>query len=167
ANLKASATASNTATPKVALTWSASAGATSYRVYRSINGNGEGGTPLATGVTGTSYTDTTGAFGTTYFYKVSAVNAGGEGPLSNEASATPLFRARVNFTAAGGEAVARYVADTGLSYGKRSGGLYYGWNQDNTANARDRDAANSPDELHDSLAHMQKPNNPNAWWGIA
>jgi hypothetical protein len=165
-NLKASTTAANTSTPKVVLTWTGSAGATSYNVYRSIDGNGEGGTPLATGVTGTSYTDRSGAFGTTYFYKVSAVNAGGAGPLSNEASATPLFRARVNFTASGGDAVAGYFADTGLAYGKHDA-LTYGWNQDNTANGRDRNAANSPDELHDSLAHMQKPNNPNAWWGIA
>ena len=41
---------------------------------------------------GTSYTDTTAANGTTYYYKVTAVNSVGEGPASNEASATPLRR---------------------------------------------------------------------------
>jgi fibronectin type 3 domain-containing protein len=166
--LSASATAINTDTPQAALSWTASPGAVSYDVYRSLNGNGEGGAPLATGITGTTFTDSTGAFGTTYFYKVSAVNTGGQSGLSNEASATPLFQAHVHFTAqSGGDAVANYLSDVGLVYGSRVNGLTFGWNQDNTANGRDRDAANSPDELHDGLAHLQKPNNPNAWWGIA
>jgi hypothetical protein len=167
-NLTATASAINTATPTVVLTWTGSAGATSYNVYRSLNGNGEGGTPLATGVTGTNFTDTTGAFGTTYFYKVTAVNSGGESALSTEASATPLLVAHVHFTAqSGGDSVANYLNDVGLTYGSRVNGLSFGWNQDNTANGRDRDATNSPNELHDGLAHLQKPNNPNAWWGIA
>src|SRR5262249_156149 len=101
-NRKASATAANTGTPKVARTWTAVVWEGSYNVYRPLDGNGEGGTPLATGITTPSFTDTTGAFGTTYFYKVSAVNAGGESPLSSEASATPLFLTRVNFTTQGG-----------------------------------------------------------------
>jgi fibronectin type 3 domain-containing protein len=164
----ATANASNTATPTVVLTWTAVSGATSYRVYRSTSGNGEAGTaPIATGLTTTTFTDTTGAFATTYFYKITAVNAVGEGPLSAEASATPLLLTRVNITNATGEAVANYLADVGLAYGSRVNGLTFGWNVDNTANARNRNAANSPDELHDSLNHMQKPANPNAWWGIA
>jgi fibronectin type 3 domain-containing protein len=166
--LTASATAFNTNAARVTLSWTASAGATSYNVYRSTSSNGEGGTPLATGVTGTTFSDSTVAFGTTYFYKVSAVNAGGQSGLSNEASATPLFLAHVHFTAqSGGDTIANYLSDVGLAYGSRVNGLTFGWNQDNTANGRDRDAANSPDELHDGLAHLQKPNNPNAWWGIA
>jgi fibronectin type 3 domain-containing protein len=165
--LTASATAINTGTPQVVLTWNASAGATSYRVYRSTSGNGEGGTPLASAITALTFTDTTGVFGTTYFYKVSAVNAGGESPLSAEASATPLVLDHVNFTTQTGDAVPNYLRDFGLVYGSRGGGLTFGWNLDSTANARDRNATNSPDELHDSLIHMQKPNDPNAWWGIA
>jgi hypothetical protein len=166
--LTASATAFNTNTAQVALSWTASTGAVSYDVYRSISANGEGGTPLATGVTGTTFTDSTAVFGTTYFYKVSAVNTGGQSGLSNEASATPLFLAHVHFTAqSGGDTVANYLSDVGLAYGSRVNGLSFGWNQDNTANGRDRDATNSPDELHDGLAHLQKPNNPNAWWGLA
>ena len=39
--------------------------------------------------TSTSFTDSGLTNGTTYYYKVSAVNSNGEGPLSNEASATP------------------------------------------------------------------------------
>ncbi|HEX2428164.1 MAG TPA: hypothetical protein VHI53_09545, partial [Gaiellaceae bacterium] len=39
--------------------------------------------------TGTNYTDFSAANGTTYYYKVSALNAVNEGPLSTEASAMP------------------------------------------------------------------------------
>jgi fibronectin type 3 domain-containing protein len=46
-------------------------------------------TNLATGIAGTTYTDTSAANGTTYFYVVTAVGAGGESGNSNEASATP------------------------------------------------------------------------------
>jgi hypothetical protein len=42
------------------------------------------------GLTSPAFLDTTVTNGITYYYRVSAVNAGGEGALSNEASATPL-----------------------------------------------------------------------------
>ena len=59
----------------------------SYNIYRGTTANGE--TLVQTGVSTTSYSDTNVTGGTTYYYKVTAVNSGGEGPLSNEASATP------------------------------------------------------------------------------
>jgi uncharacterized repeat protein (TIGR03803 family) len=66
----------------VQLMWSAAAGATSYTVKRGLTSGAE--TPLATGVTATSYRDTTVAAGVTYYYVVSAVNAAGESLNSNE-----------------------------------------------------------------------------------
>ena len=48
-----------------------------------------GGAWLATVGPSTSYTDTTAVNGTTYYYRVSAVNRLGEGPRSAERSATP------------------------------------------------------------------------------
>ncbi|MGO8669919.1 MAG: fibronectin type III domain-containing protein, partial [Capsulimonadaceae bacterium] len=81
-----------TATPgnaQVSLSWSSSTGATSYNVYRGTATGAESATPIATSTTSTAYTDASVTNGTTYFYKVAAVNAGGTSGLSNEGSATP------------------------------------------------------------------------------
>ncbi|MGO8672197.1 MAG: beta strand repeat-containing protein, partial [Capsulimonadaceae bacterium] len=75
---------------QVGLTWLAASGATTYSVYMGTSSGGENPTPMATGITGASYTNTGLTNGTTYFYKVAAVNAGGTSGYSNEASATPL-----------------------------------------------------------------------------
>ena len=74
----------------VSLTWSASSNAATYSVYRSITSGGEGMTPIAAGLTTTAFTDTGLANGTTYFYKVAAVNNSGVSAQSTEASATPV-----------------------------------------------------------------------------
>jgi hypothetical protein len=168
-NLKARGTPANQGNPQVSLIWTGSTGANSYNVYRSLTSNGEGSTPLATGLTSASYTDTAVVFGKKYFYKVTAIKAGVEGAMSNEASVTPLFVAHIHFTgdAADWDAVAGYLPDTGLAYHVfRSNALTFGWNQSNTINMRDRDSSASPDELHDGFGHMQNPSNANAWWGI-
>jgi chitodextrinase len=74
---------------QVTLSWTASAGAASYNIYRGTASGSEGSTPIATGITGTGFADAGLSNGTTYFYEVTAVNANGESPQSNEASATP------------------------------------------------------------------------------
>ena len=71
----------------VNLSWSASAGATSYNVKRSTVNGGPYSTIASPG--GTSHTDNTVTGGTTYYYVVSAVNASGESANSGQASATP------------------------------------------------------------------------------
>jgi fibronectin type 3 domain-containing protein len=78
----------------VKLSWSApasngGAAVTGYDVYRGTSAGGESATPVATNVTGTSFTDTGLVNGTTYYYTVAAVNAAGTSPQSGEASATP------------------------------------------------------------------------------
>ena len=60
---------------------------TNYKVYRGLS-SGSLSFHADTGTT-TSYDDGSAANGTTYYYKVSAVNGNGEGALSNEAAATP------------------------------------------------------------------------------
>ncbi len=72
---------------QVALSWTASSGATSYNVKR---GTANGGPyPTVLPATTTSYTDTTVTNGTAYYYVVSAVNSGGESANSSQVSATP------------------------------------------------------------------------------
>src|SRR6185312_738369 len=53
----------------VALTWNASAGATSYSIYRGTAAGAEGTTPVGT-ATSNSFTDTGLTNGTTYYYTV-------------------------------------------------------------------------------------------------
>ncbi len=82
-----------TATPgntTIALSWTAVTGATSYNVYRGTATNAQATTPVATNLTAPTFNNTGLTNGTRYFYKVTAVNAGGIGPASAEASATPL-----------------------------------------------------------------------------
>jgi hypothetical protein len=71
---------------KITLTWSASPGANSYKVKRSLT-NGGPYTTIATNVTATSYANGGLTTGTRYYYVVSAVNSGGESPNSNQATA--------------------------------------------------------------------------------
>jgi len=74
---------------QVTLDWNTDSGAATYNVYRGTSSGGESTTPIETGVTGTSYVDSTVTNGTTYYYKVAAVNTGGTSGYSNEASALP------------------------------------------------------------------------------
>lgn len=71
------------------LLWNLTPGASSYNVYRSTTPGGQGATPIATGITALAYTDTGLSNGTTYYYKVAAVNSMGVSTLSSEASVTP------------------------------------------------------------------------------
>ena len=72
---------------QVSLTWSASPGATSYNVKRSPSNGGPYTTIVNT--SSTNFTDISVINGTTYYYVVSAVGAGGEGANSAQVSATP------------------------------------------------------------------------------
>jgi hypothetical protein len=73
----------------VSLSWTASTGATSYNVYRGTTSGSESTTPIATGITATTYNDTGLTNGHIYYYEVTGVNSAGTSPMSNEASATP------------------------------------------------------------------------------
>ena len=83
----AAAVAGATAT----VTWAAVAGATSYVVRRSDTAGTTGRVIRTFAATGTSYSDTV-TVGTTPYYTVSALNAGGESPQSSEAQASSIPR---------------------------------------------------------------------------
>jgi len=91
---------------QVQLAWSASGGATSYKVKRSTTNGGPYAT-IASGVATTSYLDSGLTNGLTYYYVVSAVNSVGESANSAEVSATPILAVPLppqNLKAAPGDA---------------------------------------------------------------
>ncbi|HTC94928.1 MAG TPA: malectin domain-containing carbohydrate-binding protein [Terriglobales bacterium] len=117
-------TAPTLATPtagnnQVSLSWSSSAGASTYNVKRTLT-SGMNYALVASGLTATSFTDTTVTNGTTYFYVVSAQNTAGESPNSNQVSATPTSGpppptgVAIN---AGGAAVGTFTADKDFTGG--------------------------------------------------
>lgn len=95
---------SEAADMKITLRWAAVTGATSYNVYRGPAAGGQAPTPIATGITGTSYINTGVTNGTAYFYKVAAVNSAGPGAMSVETTNTPVGipLAPANLTATAG-----------------------------------------------------------------
>ncbi|WP_154959888.1 fibronectin type III domain-containing protein [Paenibacillus polysaccharolyticus] len=74
---------------KIDLSWNTVNGATSYNVKRSLSADGPYET-IAT-VNSTNYSDSNVTEGTTYYYKITAVNSVGEGASSNEVSASLLI----------------------------------------------------------------------------
>jgi len=74
---------------QVSLSWSASPGTASYNIYRGTSAGGESATAIATGITATTYVNTGLSNGTTYYYKVKAVNAVGASGYSGETLADP------------------------------------------------------------------------------
>jgi fibronectin type 3 domain-containing protein len=73
---------------QVTLSWTAPHGAQSYNLYRATAQGAE--TLLHTGITAASFTDSDLNDSTTYYYQVSAVASGAEGPRSAEVFATPF-----------------------------------------------------------------------------
>ncbi len=73
----------------VTLTWNSVADAVSYSLYRGTASKKQATTPIATGLTSLSFTDGPVENGPTYYYQVTARNAGGESVRSAEVAANP------------------------------------------------------------------------------
>jgi fibronectin type 3 domain-containing protein len=103
-----------------ALTWTATAGATSYSIYRGTAAGAEGATPVATSTTN-SFTNTALTNGTTYYYTITASNAAGTSAHSAEVHATPAATASAGVQiSAGGPAAAPFAADEDFTGGATS-----------------------------------------------
>ena len=73
---------------QAALTWAASSGATNYNVKRATTDGGP--YSIIQSVATTNYNDASLTNGTTYYYVVSGLNAGGEGSNSAQVAVTPI-----------------------------------------------------------------------------
>jgi hypothetical protein len=126
---------------------------------------------------------------TIYYFRVFAQNKSGRrSPPSNEVSiaftgtdpppppvpqgppvvarAAPVTTTiQINFQPATAPVPPGYLVDAGLVYADRGNGRTYGWNTDNTGQARDREAR--PDQRYDTLNQQQRPANPDAIWELA
>lgn len=71
------------------LTWTTATGAITYNVYQGSSSGAESAQPVQTGRCGLTTTITGLTNGTTYYFKVAAVDAGGASVKSPEAQATP------------------------------------------------------------------------------
>ncbi len=119
-----SANASTVSSSSILVGWSAvtppSGCSIGYNVFRSTT---SGFTPsasnqVATGLTGTSFTDTGLAASTTYFYKIEAVDGAGSSAASPQASATTQSGGGTTLSIdAGGAASGSWVADEDFSGG--------------------------------------------------
>ena len=103
-------TATAVSNSQINLSWTAPSGTvTSYNIYRGIATGAEYSTPTATGVTGPTYSDASLTQGTTYYYKVAALNSTGQGPSSGEASATAI-QPSITFAVAAGSSASETIA---------------------------------------------------------
>jgi fibronectin type 3 domain-containing protein len=120
-------TAAPSGSTGIYLTWTDVPGSTAYNLYRSTTSGGEGSIPVATSVNASTigtameaYTDSGLAANTTYYYQITAVDSNGEGPKSNEASATtggaaPSAPAEIKATAGSTQIVVAWSSVTGAA----------------------------------------------------
>ena len=76
---------------------------------------------------------------------------------------TNVFAVKVNFQTNAAILFPGYLPDSGLVFGNRGNGYSYGWDVDNTVNARRRNSTNFYDVRYDTLSQMQKLGGGTAW----
>ena len=108
-----------TSTANCTVSWGAVAGATSYTVFRHTANASGSAKALKTGVTGTSYADTTATPGTLYYYWVKAVGSGGASGFSASDSGYRKLSAPTISAATGS------TSGVALSWGAVTGATHY------------------------------------------
>ena len=107
---------------QVAVDWTAVSGASSYTVYWGSSTGITSSSTAITSITDDNYTHTGLDNGTTYYYKVAAVDSAGTGTLSSEVSATPRTGPTVTEACTYGEAASGTVSGLKIAI---AGGTYY------------------------------------------
>jgi fibronectin type 3 domain-containing protein len=107
--------------------------------------------------------------GNPYLFRIRATNNTGFSAYSTPVSVTtPTFGINVNYALNTAPVPSGYLVDSGLPFGDRGNGFSYGWFRndspvDLSADARYRQAANSPDIRYDTFVHMIKATPPAVW----
>ena len=81
------------------LDWDAVSGATSYTLYWATSNGISTSSSAITSISTDNYTHSSLSNGSTYYYKVAAIDATGVGTLSSEVSAAPVLSVPANFSA--------------------------------------------------------------------
>jgi fibronectin type 3 domain-containing protein len=152
---------------QVALAWTASLGATSYNVKRSLTTGGPYNTAVAS-PTQTNYSDTTVTNGTPYYYVVTAVNAAGQSGNSNQASATPAMAVAdvtITINPAQTKTISPYIYGTNFYSGNTSPQPNFTFDRDGgnrwTAYNWETNASNAgSDYLYQNDAYLSSSNVP-------
>ena len=119
-----------TYTNKVVVSWNSSSGATSYRVYRCTSTSTASCGSSLSSPTGTSYSDTGGTPGTTYYYRVKACNSSGCSGYSSYNTgyrATEDMPAVADFNGDGDTDFSFYRPSTGYWYYSDNGSPSWTW----------------------------------------
>ncbi|MBW8864318.1 MAG: carbohydrate-binding protein [Verrucomicrobia bacterium] len=113
---------------QINLAWNAATGAGGYNIKRASNSGGPYAT-VAWNLTDTTYTDFGLTGGSLYYYVVTATNAFGESPVSNEVAVRPVSAAptALNFVTGGGQILLSWPMDhTGWRLEAQTNGLNVG-----------------------------------------
>ena len=110
---------------QVALDWTAVSGASSYTVYWGSSTGISSSSTTITGITDDNYTHSGRDNGTTYYYKVAAVDSSGTGSLSSEVNATPRDAPTDTEGCTGKETASGTVQ--GVTRTGPSGTFYHSW----------------------------------------
>ena len=84
-------------------------------------------------------------------------------PFRPATSARGTLSVKIKFQPASSEVPKGYLLDSGQAYGDRGNGYAYGWETDNSANARKSNSGTSPDPLYDSTIFMRKQYDDLKW----
>ncbi len=111
--------ADGASTANCTVSWGTASGATSYTVYRNTSNDSGSATVIRSGVTSTSYADTSAAPGTLYYYWVRAVNSSGTSSFSASNDGYRKLSAPTISAATGS------TTGVALSWGAVTGATYY------------------------------------------